>query len=283
MKGVIVTRQIGNYPFYFIFSVILALIFFVPTISSAQSKIGVGYYDVDKLYDTVPSLHYNDDNYTPKGKYNWNTDRYNQKIANISAVIDSMALPIIGLFGVENENVVRDLVTSCSEDYCYIHRTRNSFDGMDFALLYHADRFFPEEVNSGRDILHVKGETIDSKLSIILTLDIRDLISFDPLIQKDSTAIIVMGRLYHSEIEKIGLIDPLNGASKRGQGNARSSRGWYLHDLIAVNKHVNIDNAGIYINRWLLTPDLLYPKESYTKGRYIGGYSHYLPLYLYFN
>ena len=72
-----------------------------------------------------------------------------------------MGLEIVALWGVENEAVVRDLVTSCRGDYSYIHRTLNTLDGMDFALLYYGDRFFPHYVEPGRRYLYVEG-TLDA-------------------------------------------------------------------------------------------------------------------------
>ena len=43
-----------------------------------------------------------------------------------------MALPLVALWGVENEQVVRDIAAACRGDYSYLHRTLNSLDGMDF-------------------------------------------------------------------------------------------------------------------------------------------------------
>ena len=54
-----------------------------------------------------------------------------------------MALPLVALWGVENEQVVRDIAAACRGDYSYLHRTLNSLDGMDFALLYYGDLFYP--------------------------------------------------------------------------------------------------------------------------------------------
>ena len=45
----------------------------------AQERFGVAYYDVDKLYDTIPSKFYDDRAYTPNGKLGWNTERYRRR------------------------------------------------------------------------------------------------------------------------------------------------------------------------------------------------------------
>ena len=126
-------------------------------LAAARRPVGIAFYDIDRLYDTLPSLFYHDDDYTPDGRYGWNTERYRRKIRHTAAVIDSMALPIVALWGVENEAVVRDLAAACRGDYSYLHRTLNSLDGMDFALLYYGDMFYPERVEEGRRYLYVEG------------------------------------------------------------------------------------------------------------------------------
>ena len=126
-------------------------------LAAARRPVGIAFYDIDRLYDTLPSLFYHDDDYTPEGRYGWDTERYRRKIRHTAAVIDSMALPIVALWGVENEAVVRDLAAACRGDYSYLHRTLNSLDGMDFALLYYGDMFYPERVEEGRRYLYVEG------------------------------------------------------------------------------------------------------------------------------
>lgn len=123
-----------------------------------RPHIGFAYYDADRLYDTVPALFYDDSDFTPRGRLRWTARRYERKIAHTAAVLDSMRMDIVALAGVENEAVVRDLVAACGEDYCYIHRTFNTFDGLDIALLYHGDRFFPDLVEQGRGWLYVEGD-----------------------------------------------------------------------------------------------------------------------------
>ena len=133
-----------------------------------RQPIGIAYYDVDRLYDTVPALFYDDSDYTPEGRLRWTPERYTRKIRNTAAVIDSMALPIVALWGVENEQVVRDLAAACQGDYSYLHRTLNSLDGMDFALLYYGDLFYPTYDESGRGYLYVEGELGRDTVGLVL-------------------------------------------------------------------------------------------------------------------
>lgn len=129
---------------------ILAVLVVSAPAAFGHPPVGIAFYDVDRLYDTLPALFYNDEDYTPDGRYGWNAERYERKIRNTAAVIDSMGLEIVALWGVENETVVRDLTAACRGDYTYLHRTLNSLDGMDFALLYFGDRFYPDLTETGR-------------------------------------------------------------------------------------------------------------------------------------
>ena len=141
--------------------------------SYGRPPAGIAFYDVDRLYDTVPALFYDDSDYTPEGRLRWTAARYERKIRNTAAVIDSMALPIVALWGVENEQVVRDLAAACRGDYSYLHRTLNSLDGMDFALLYYGDLFYPVYDESGRGYLYVEGELGRDTVGLVLCSDPR--------------------------------------------------------------------------------------------------------------
>ena len=75
----------------------LALLICCVVQAVAQERFGVAYYDVDKLYDTIPSKFYDDRAYTPNGKLGWNTGRYRRKVENVARVVDSMAMPVVVL------------------------------------------------------------------------------------------------------------------------------------------------------------------------------------------
>lgn len=95
---------------------------------AAERTVGIAFYDVDRLYDTLPALFYDDEEYTPRGRLRWTAERYARKIRNTAAVIDSMALPVVALRGVENERVVRDLAAACRGDSptCTARSTRST-------------------------------------------------------------------------------------------------------------------------------------------------------------
>ena len=97
-----------------------------------------------------PSPFYDDTDFTPQGRLKWDTERYRSKIRRTAAVIDSMALPLVALYGVENERVVRDLAAACRGDYSYLHRTLNTLDGLDFAPALLRRPLLPPPHRTGR-------------------------------------------------------------------------------------------------------------------------------------
>ena len=92
-------------------SILLVIMTTIALQLSAQPRVGFAYYDVDRAYDTIPSAFYDDSDFTPEGRNHWDRERYTRKVEHIAATIDSMALPIVALYGVENEQVVRDIAT----------------------------------------------------------------------------------------------------------------------------------------------------------------------------
>ena len=56
-----------------------------------QPALGIAFYDLDGLYDTIPALFYDDSDHTPRGRLAWDSERYRRKIAHTAAVIDSTA------------------------------------------------------------------------------------------------------------------------------------------------------------------------------------------------
>lgn len=257
--------------------------------------LGIAYCDVDHLYDTLPSPFYNDTDYTPQGCRHWNGERYRRKIARTAALVDSLGVAIIGLWGVENEAVVRDISRACEGDYTYLHRTLNSLDGMDFALLYHADRFFPHYVEPGRRYLYVEGilrrtvgrapqrrfrsDTVglvlcsEARIFRWAVEELRD--------ERPGAKLVAMGRLPAREIARYGLRDVHAQAEKAGHGNIRSRAGWTMRDRIAADTALHVGDGGVYIRRFLLDPAGTRPLPAFDRRRYTGGTSYALPVYVY--
>ena len=248
---------------------------------AAAAQTGFAYYDIEQLYDTIPSPFYNDSAYTPEGRYAWNTERYRHKTAGIAAVIDSLGLPLVALCGVENEQVVRDLSAACKGDYVYLHRTLNSLDGLDFALLYHGDRFRPLRCEPGRRSLCIEGVLQRDTVAVLLIADRQTaaLQIADRLAEAPQRPLIVAGRLEGIDAARFGLTDRLAAAARKGYGTRRRRGGWQMRDRIFTSPQLGRRAGQVYISRFLLDPHSGEPQPTYSRQRYRGGRSANLPVW----
>lgn len=132
------------------------------------------FYNVENLYDTINDPFTNDDDFTPEGKNNWTSIRYQKKINDIAKVISSINendLPIIAGFAeLENKTVLEDLIQTESlklKKYKIVHEESPDVRGIDVGLIYNADEFqylthtkIPVTLDTEykvRDILYTKG------------------------------------------------------------------------------------------------------------------------------
>ncbi len=248
---------------------------------SAQQRVGFAYCDVDRLYDTVPSLFYDDSDYTPQGRLEWTRKRYERKVMLAAAVIDSLSLPVVGLYGVENEQVVRDIAARCNGDYSYIHRTLNTLDGLDLALFYFGDVLFPASVENGRHYLKVEASVGGRDFVIILVhraKNLEDLVGEVRLARPDAF-VVVAGDMRDTEYERLGLSDVTERAERAGRGNALYSDGWRFVDRILVDRRLSAE-GDVFARRWL-TDARGRPEPTYEYRRYVGGYGRRLPVFCY--
>jgi len=243
---------------------------------------GVAYYDVEALYDTLPSKFYDDRAYTPQGRMRWDTRRYRRKVENTARVIDSMGMAVVALYGVENEGVVRDIAEACDGDYAYIHRTADSGDGLDFALLYLGDSFFPRRVTPWRGALCVEGETCGRTLAVIID---RRSTSLGVLIaEKDlrrNNNIIILSSHNKSNFDEYGLADMTSRAEKAGRGNRLRNGRWEMRDRIFADFADSV-RCDVYIRSWMLMPDGR-PRPTFDGSKYCGGFAGCLPVFIYFD
>ncbi|MBW8362349.1 MAG: endonuclease [Kaistella sp.] len=132
------------------------------------------------------------DDFTANSAKNWNTEKYNEKLANQAKVISELGRQytndnpaLVGLIEVENRKVIEDLISQpalAKSDYGIIHY--NSYDarGIDIAVIYQKKRFvvsehykkelkiFDEEGKRTytRDILVVKGLLDGEKVAVFM-------------------------------------------------------------------------------------------------------------------
>ena len=254
-----------------------------PQTNDRRVQTGIAFYNVDKIYDTLPALFYDDEEYTPEGRRHWDTERYRRKIRNTAAVIDSMALEIVALWGVENEAVVRDLVAACRGDYTYIHRTLNTLDGMDFALFYYGDRFFPHYVEPGRRYLYIEGTLGRDTVGLVLCAENRmaEWVVRDLREERPSARLVVLGRSATMDPARYGLHDATARAERAGRGTIHSRGRWTMRDRILVDTCLETVAADVFARRFLIDPRSGSPLATF-KGRvYCGGYGYSLPVFVY--
>lgn len=265
-----------------LFALLLLLLFGGGTLR-AQERVGFAYCDLDRLYDTIPALFYDDSDYTPQGRLRWDGARYRAKVGRAAELLDCMAMPLVGLYGVETEAVVRDLITASGRPYCYVHRTLNSLDGMDFALLYYGDRFFPGRIESGRGYLCVEGLFDGEPLAVLLVRGERFLAELVGEVRErcPGVRILCAGKLSPAAAAAAGLEDLLLPAERRGRGNSHFRGGWRLHDRILADAALRTLRADVYVRREWLDRRSGTPLPTYRGTRHVGGLGRYLPIFSY--
>lgn len=122
----------------------------------ARSHV-IGFYNVENLFDAKHDEGKNDREFLPGGANDWTEEKYGKKLRNIARVINSMAADngqyhsILGLAEVENDKVLKDLVSLnelSQAGFSYIHRESPDSRGIDVALLYRKECFKPLETLS---------------------------------------------------------------------------------------------------------------------------------------
>lgn len=175
------------------------------TMSNAQQKryavYAIGFYNVENLFDTIHDRvvvdgkvveDKNDYEYLPDGANHWNTEKYQAKIHNMAYAISKMAtdkLPkgpaLIGLSEVENEGVLRDLLSQPElkdRGWKYVDIAGADRRGIECALLYNPRMFkfshvkmvpyvYPPEDNGvhiTRGFLTVTGRLAGEEVNVIV-------------------------------------------------------------------------------------------------------------------
>ena len=135
-----------------LFFVLLALTLATCTVNSQKryNVYGVGFYNLENLFDTCHDDGKNDYEYLPDGANEWTADKYAVKLKNIARVIDDihkdngMWHTVLGLAEVENRHVLEDLVKEpaiANANYQIVHKEGPDRRGIDCALLYNPARF----------------------------------------------------------------------------------------------------------------------------------------------
>jgi len=158
--------------------IFLPFAFFTVSYSFAQQNTGdfsILFYNVENLFDIHDNPETDDDYFTPDGEFHWTSKRLTEKLLNISKVILSASgwnVPDVAVFcEIENRDLLEKLIKNTplkSVPYKIIHKDSPDHRGIEVALIYNSERFFPLEYNyypllvnnkplNTREILYVSG------------------------------------------------------------------------------------------------------------------------------
>ncbi len=136
-------------------NVLFFLAFWLASDSFAQKAeyevAAIGFYNLENLFDTIPSPNTNDRDFLPQGRLAWNSEKYWSKQANMAKVIGLLAtdvtpdgVALLGVAEVENRRVLEDLVVQPAikeRNYQIVHYESPDKRGIDVALLYQPKYF----------------------------------------------------------------------------------------------------------------------------------------------
>ncbi len=156
---------------------IIFLFVFYPAFTQEEDKVfSILFYNVENLFDIQNDSLTLDDEFTPRGDRHWNLKKLDTKLNRISKAVLSAAgwntPSIIAMVEVENRYVLEQLIKQTpigSFPYKIIHKESPDTRGIDVALLYNSNEFYPleyqyipltednGEMMSTREILYVSG------------------------------------------------------------------------------------------------------------------------------
>ncbi len=133
------------------------VLFLLGTVAvQAQGKrfavYGIGFYNLENLFDTVHDAGKNDYEYLPDGRNRWTGLKYSHKLKNMSKVLSEMGTgylhdvgcAVIGVSEVENARCMTDLCNQPplkKRGYKFVHVEGPDKRGVDCALIYNPKMF----------------------------------------------------------------------------------------------------------------------------------------------
>ena len=131
---------------------LLLLFFSLQANAQQQYKVGIiGFYNFENLFDTLDAPDVRDGEFTPSGSNAWNTEKYLEKLQNLSKVVSELGasltpdgVSILGVSEVENRKVLEDFVQQPlirNRNYQIVHHDSPDERGIDVALLYNPKYF----------------------------------------------------------------------------------------------------------------------------------------------
>ncbi|WP_319482407.1 endonuclease/exonuclease/phosphatase family protein [uncultured Draconibacterium sp.] len=266
---------------------------------NSDAEFSILFYNVENLFDIRNDSLTADDEFTPGGERHWTRKRFDNKIDNVSKVILSAGgwqMPdLIALAEIENRYVLKTLTEETplnTMPYKIIHKESPDPRGIDVALIYNSETFYPLDyayypledkkggIRKSREILYVLG-TVNGGDSVHVFVNhwpsrysglletrparqqaARLLFSkYKEIIQKNEKAKVVIVGDFNDQptdesiIQDLGAADPLN----------TKSAGLYNLSLPWINKE---EGTLKYQGRWfvfdqiIVSPGLLTAKNG---------------------
>lgn len=263
-------------------------------------------------------------------KKHWNTQKYRQKLSNISRTLLALnhwqGADIIGLCEVENQAVLEDLISKTNlkkHAYNIIHYEAPDKRGIDVAMLYKSNHFFPIlaegiEVNlpnksPTRLILYVQGKTLkgdtlhlffnhwSSKRGgavvsqpnrMAFSKKLKERVKL--IYQQNVNAKIIVAGDFNDEISNQSLqfltkdntLSPILSFKEK---TLKYQNQWNQFDVFLVSpifKTLTIQTC-VFKTKWLVEKDEQYlgekPFRTFQGQKYLGGYSDHLPIKMVFS
>ncbi len=141
-------------------SILALLLVIVCSSAQAQKKFsvyGVGFYNLENLFDTCHDEGKNDYEFLPTGKNKWNGLKYTSKLKNMAKVLAEMGTDMlpkvgcaaIGVSEIENAKVLTDLCAQeplAARGFKFCHIEGPDKRGVDCGLLYNPSLFEVRDV-----------------------------------------------------------------------------------------------------------------------------------------
>ncbi len=142
-------------------TILLTILTLMGMAANAQERqlglFGIGFYNLENLFDTEHDEGKNDYEYLPDGANHWTQMKYEHKLKNMSTALADMGTErlkgigcaVIGVSEVENAHCLTDL---CNQEplkargYQFVHIEGPDNRGVDCALLYNPRFFKPAKV-----------------------------------------------------------------------------------------------------------------------------------------
>jgi predicted extracellular nuclease len=129
-----------------LFLAIISNLFF--SLHAQTNQIKIAFYNMENLFDTIDTPDKKDEEYLPSAKINWNTEKYLNKLANMSqsilAINNGKGPEVLGMCEVETEIALKDLckeLAKSGQAYQYVFHEGQDERGIDVAFIYKASSF----------------------------------------------------------------------------------------------------------------------------------------------